>query len=116
MKKTLTTSDVANELHSDKSAGWSWSGALALADYLEELEDTGEEMELNCVAIRCDFSEHESLSAWRLDYFGGEDYAKDSLPLDPEAEDDEKDEAIREYIQDRGTLLEFEGGIIVSSF
>jgi hypothetical protein len=114
MKKTLTTHDVANELHSDKNAAWSWAGALALAEYLEELEaSTGEEMEMDVVAIRCDFSEHESLGAWALDYFGGESYALEKLALES-LEDAE--EAIRDYIQDHGTLLELEGGVIVSSF
>lgn len=110
MKQTLTTHQIADELHSDKNAGWSWAGALALAQHLEEIEEsTGEEMELDVVAIRCDFSEHESLQAWALDYFGGEAYALESLP-------DFEDETISDYILDRGTLIEFVGGIIVSSF
>jgi hypothetical protein len=29
---------------------------------------------------------------------------------------DDVDDKIREYINDRGTLIEFDGGIIVSSF
>jgi len=110
MKITLTTHAVANELHSDKNAAWSWAGACALANYLEELEEsTGEEMELDVVAIRCDYSEHESLQAWAVDHFGGEAYALESLP-------DLEDETISDYINDRGTLIEFSGGIIVSSF
>lgn len=114
MKKTLTTHDIANELHSDKNAGWSWAGALALAEHLEEMEaSTGEEMELDVVAIRCDFSEHETLTAWAIDYFGGQENALESLSLESL---EEADEIIREYINDRGTLIEFEGGIIVSSF
>lgn len=114
MKKTLTTHDIANELHEDKNAAWSWAGSLALADYLEEIEaSTGEEMELDCVAIRCDFSEHESLAAWALDYFGGESYALEKLAL--QSLEDAED-AIRDYVIDHGTLLEFDGGVIVSSF
>jgi hypothetical protein len=35
---------------------------------------------------------------------------------DYEADEDELDEKIREYINDRGQLIEFDGGIIVSSF
>ena len=110
MKQTLTTHQIADALHSDKNAGWSWAGALALANYLEELEEgTSEEMELDVVAIRCDFSEHETLQAWALDYFGDECCALESLP-------DLEDETISEYINDHGTLIEFDGGIIVSSF
>lgn len=42
MKKTLSTYDIANALHQDKYAGWSYAGAKALAEYLEELERLGE--------------------------------------------------------------------------
>jgi hypothetical protein len=110
MKKTLSTHDIADALHSDENAGWSWAGACAMAEYLEELEEgSGEEMELDVVAIRCDFSEHESLQAWALDHFGGEAYALERLP-------DLEDETISEYINDHGILIEFDGGIIVSRF
>jgi len=110
MKQTLTTHGIANALHSDKNAAWSWAGALALAQHLEEIEEsTGEEMELDCVAIRCDFSEHETLQAWALDYFGGKASALERLP-------DLEDESIRDYITDHGSLVEFSGGVIVYSF
>jgi hypothetical protein len=110
MKQTITTHQIADALHSDKNAGWTWAGACALARYLEELEDsTGEEMEMDVVALRCDFSEFESLHAWALDYFGGESYAFESLP-------DLEDETIRDYITDHGSLIEFTGGVIVSNF
>jgi hypothetical protein len=70
MKTTLTTSQIVNALGADKNANWSYQGASALAEYLEEIEgDTGEELELDVVAIRCDYSEHPSLHAWADDYF-----------------------------------------------
>jgi len=124
MKETLTTGEVANRLWQDDNANWSYAGARALAEYLEDIEgDTGEEMEFDRVAIRCDFAEWESLQAWAVDYFGGEKEAKEEFGEEhmPTAEDLENageipDDKIREYIQERGTLLEFDGGIIVSSF
>jgi hypothetical protein len=109
MKKTLSTNEIANALRDDKNADWSWDGAKALAEYLEQLEEeTGEEMELDVIAIRCDFSEYESLEAWAAEYSPA-DYVNFFTYDDPE-------EAIRSYIQDRGTLIEFDGGVIVSSF
>jgi hypothetical protein len=118
MKKTLTTSEAADILFADKNAGWTYAGARALAEYLEELEqDTGEEIELDFVAIRCDFSESPSLQEWASDYFG-EPLAQwaDNIGVEATADDDTLDSAIREYIQERGTLIEFDGGIIVLSF
>jgi hypothetical protein len=116
MKKTLTTYDIADELLADSNAAWTRAGAFALAEYLEELEqDSGEEIELDVVAIRCDFAEHSSLQEWAHEYFPN---AWEELGFDDseEADPDEFDEKIREYIQDHGQLIEFDGGVIVSSF
>lgn len=117
MKTTLTTSQIADALKQDSNAAWSYAGARALAEYLEQLEeDTGEEMELDVVAIRCDFSEYASLKDWALEYFGGDERAAKEFNCKPEELEDYQDK-IRDYIQDRGPLLiEFSGGIIVSSF
>jgi len=123
MKTTLSTSDIARALHRDDNAAWSWNGAKALAEYLEQLEeDTGEEMEFDAVAIRCDFSEYGSLEAWASDYFRNQADAVDQLGLtlgmdgSIDEESDEIDDNIRSYIRDKGTLIEFDGGVIVSSF
>jgi len=114
MKKTLTTSEAADILFNDKNANWSYAGARALAEYLEEYEEsTGEEMELDTCAIRCDFSEYDSLQEWAADYFSG-DWREEVGAED--CEDDNTDARIREYIQDHGQLIEFDGGVIVSSF
>jgi hypothetical protein len=100
----------------DDNANWTRAGAFALAEYLQELEeDAGEEMEMDVVAIRCDFSQYDSLQDWAHDYFSN---AKEEMGFDEteDIDDEEFDEKIREYIQDNGQLIEFEGGIIVSSF
>jgi len=123
MKTILSTSDIARALHRDDNADWSWNGAKALAEYLEEYEEsTGEEMEFDAVAIRCDFSEYGSLEAWASDYFRNQADAVDKLGLtlgmdgSIDEEGEEIDNLIRSYIQDHGTLIEFDGGVIVSSF
>lgn len=120
MKETLTTSEIASRLFEDENAGWSYAGAHALAEYLEELEaDTGTEIEFDRVAIRCDFSEHESLQEWAKDYFGTDRNVKGwryHLDISEDDEEDGADDKIREYINDRGTLIEFDGGVIVGSF
>ena len=120
MKQTLTTHDIADALKRDENAGWSWEGAKALAEYLEQYEeDTGSEFELNVVDIRCDYSEYSDLQDWAGSHYGtiaGECQAAKSFGWDEDTTDDEKDEAIREYINAHGQLIEFNGGIIVSSF
>jgi|DEB0MinimDraft_6_1074348.scaffolds.fasta_scaffold07398_6 hypothetical protein len=115
MKNTLSTYDVATALFKDKHANWSLGGALALAEYLEEYEEsTGEELELDVIALRCDFSEYKSLKDWQVEFTDGNSDLDQSLA---EAKnDDERDDLVIEYIEERGTLLRFDGGIIVSTF
>jgi hypothetical protein len=117
MKKTLSTYEVADSLCNDEFANWSHAGAFALAEYLEELEaDCGQEMEFDAVNIRCDFAEYSSLQDWAIEYFGGVPEALEGLGVEDETELDELEDAIRAHIKDSGTLIEFDGGIIVSSF
>ena len=117
MKLTLSTYEAAERLFNDENSNWSRGGAFALVEYLEELEeDIGEEIEFCHVTLRCDFSQYENLIDWADDYFCTAGGMLEAINLDSTASEEEIDEAIRDYIRDHGTLLEFDGGIIVSSF
>lgn len=123
MKTTLSTTEAAHRLIDDENANWTRAGAFALVEYLEELEeDIGEEINFCPVSLRCDFSQYSSLEEWASDQFRSHVDGVDELGLtlgdDGKIEEspEEIDEAIREYIRDRGTLLEFSDGVIVSSF
>jgi hypothetical protein len=117
MKETLTPHEVAERLFRDENANWTFAGALALAEALVEYEEgSGEEMEFDAVAIRCDFSEYTGLRQWAEDYFGSIGAWESALSIEPDTLPDECDDRIRGYITDRGQLIEFDGGIIVSSF
>lgn len=116
MKLTLNTNHAAHLLMQDDHANWSRAAAFALCDYLEELEeDTGEEIEFCPVAIRCDYSQYADLEDWALEQWGSDNAAREALDCEDQDQDVIEDQ-IREYIRDRGTLLEFDGGIIVSRF
>jgi hypothetical protein len=123
MKTTLSTTQAAHMLLDDDNANWSRAGAFKIVEHLENWEhDTGEIIEFCPVSIRCDYSQYDSLEEWASIYFANHVQAVFELKLNIDGDgrieetDEEVDEAIREYIQDRGTLLEFDGGIIVSSF
>lgn len=102
MKTTLTEWQVADALKSDEYARWSYEGAKALAEYLCEIdEQSGEDTELDVVAIRCDFSEYKSAQEAASNYswqFEGEEES----PL--------------EYLYYRTQVIEFKGGIIIANF
>jgi hypothetical protein len=125
MKMNLSTYAVADLLLADQNANWSRAGALALACHLEEIEsETGEEIEVDRVAIRSDYSEHQDLGAWAEDYFAGDEQAcADALGLELDMSgkrctqpEEEALDLVRDYIRDRGQLVEFTGGVIVSTF
>ena len=61
---------------------FSYEGLKALFEWFEEYEnDTGEEMELDVIAICCDFTEYESLKEYN------EDYDKEYEEIDEIADD-----------------------------
>jgi len=120
---TISTNHAAHLLASDEYAGFSYSGAVALAEYLEDLErDYGaaEEIEFDTVALRCEFSEYDCLEAWFRDYHGhkplNECFKAAGIDLAGDEDEEELDDIIRSFAHDRGQLIEFDGGVIVSSF
>ncbi len=118
MKITLSTNEAADRLFADEYAGWSRAGAFALAEWLEEYEtDVGEELELDVVGVRCDFSEWESLEDFGKGYFSSVDQMREAIGADDsELEPEEIEELLRDWIEGNGVLIEFDGGVIVSSF
>ena len=110
MKQSVNNSDFHTAFNQmGRGDQFTYQGLNALFSYLEEYEqDCETEIELDVIALCCDYSEHESLEAWADDY--GADMG------DAPEDEDERDEEIRSYIQDNGQLIEFDGGIIVSSF
>lgn len=111
MKKILNTYDIANELLADDNAKWSRAGAFALAEYLEDLEaDTGEEMELDRVAIRCEFNEYEDAVEAALEYLSNEEF------LHYSSSSDSLEGAALEYLKENAIVILFDRGIIVSNF
>jgi hypothetical protein len=106
MKATLSTSQAADLLKADSNANWSHSGARALVEYLEQMEeDTGEEIEFDVVAIRCDFTEYKSALEAAM-----------QCGFEPSAFQAEDDDAAFEWLQDRTQVIEFETGVIIRNF
>ena len=82
----------------------------AIFEYLEELEnDCGIEMEYDPIAICCEYSEYDSAAAC-IDDCG---YNCDLSNCD---DDDEREEAAREYLEEHTTVIEFNSGIVVLDF
>jgi len=119
----------------DRKDSFSYDGRKALFEYFEQMEeDKGEEMELDVIAICCDFSEYESATEAVKDYKDAEGFkafllelAEDNSTeeLNPEEMelwflDSENEEAIEEhcleFLNDNTSVIGFDGGIIIQSF
>ncbi len=101
----MTTYECAKALTHDEFASWSRGGAFALVEYLEQLEeDCGMSIEFDHIALRCEYSEYKSLQD-----FAEQFWLTSSQRLT-------RDEVIKDYIEHRSTLIEFDGGIIVQDF
>jgi ribonuclease BN (tRNA processing enzyme) len=109
MKETLTTNQVADRLREYRNGGFSYHGAYALAEYLENFEaETGEEMELDVIAISCDFDEYES-------YFEINEEL-DLINFEADFPDDEKDEKIKAELEKHTSVIEFKEGVIIHRY
>lgn len=80
----------------------------ALFEYFEQLEEnTGGEIEFDCIAICCDWSEYKSQIGAVAEYVSFDDFTSNY--------DGDKDKCL-EYLRDNTQVIEFEGGILVQSF
>jgi len=100
MKQTVNENMFIEEFQTIRPNQFSYAGLRALFAHLEELETMGEEMELDVIALCCDYSEYpNALTAaedmcWQFD---SEEEALDRL-------------------QEETTVICFDGGIIIGTF
>ena len=95
MKTTISALDF-NEAMTTYECGFSYAGGTALFDYLEDYEESCEvELELDPIAIRCEFTEYADLAEIQAEYTHIE-----SL----------------DHLHDETMLIEFDGGIIIANF
>lgn len=118
IKDTLTVSQAASIIREmyDGTA-FSYHGAYALAEWLEDYsESVGEDVELDPIALACEFAEYPSLLDWAEEYWGEDRDEWDVGYVSDTDDEEELEDAIRAHIQDWGMLIEFSGGVLVSSF
>ena len=99
MKTTVYRSDFHDAfIRADRKENFSYSGRDILFDYLEQYEeDSGEEIELDVIALCCDYSEEspEDIAA---------NYNIDLDGIDQE-DDDAVKEAVMEYLNDNTMVV-----------
>jgi len=89
---------------------FSYDGKRALFDYLESIEeDTGQPVDLDIVALCCEYSEYDSALDCIKDC--GYDFEPDTYTSPSEQE-----EAALEWLEEQTTVIPFDKGIIIASF
>ena len=96
MYQRVTFSDFRQAFHNhDRGNQFSYEGLKALFDYLEEQErDTGE-MELDAIALCCDYVEYKDFQEFKEDY-----PSIDSM----------------DQLRDETTVIEFKDGFLIEAF
>lgn len=104
MKTTVSIYDFRDAFGKVRPDNFSYEALGHLFEYLERMEeDTGEEMELDVIAICCEFSE----DTWEqiADQYG--------LDLEKYESEEEKQEAVADYLSDQGVYIGEVGDCIV---
>lgn len=102
MKTTVSRYDFERAFaDAGRKDQFSYEGLKALFEYLEDYEEqTGEEIELDVIALCCDYSEDTAEEIAR-------NYSIDLSHLDPEDDDYEEQctDAVREYLCENTTYI-----------
>lgn len=97
MKQTINFSQFCDAFRDyDRNENFSYEGKQLLFDYLEEYgESTGEDVELDVIALCCEYNEDN----W-------EDIANNyDIDLEDCEDEDEKIEAVKTYLEDNTFLI-----------
>jgi hypothetical protein len=126
MIKTLSVYDFVNEWNKweDRKDTFTYEGKKALFDYLEQYEDsTGEPLELDIIALCCEYTEYES--AWDAMY---QYQPKDMPTVDDEPNEngvgmdlvelgEAQEKIAHEWLKERTTVIDVDGGgVIIANF
>ena len=69
MKTTATITDFVNAFEKLRPSNFSYEGLESLNNYLIDYEqDTGTEIELDVIALCCDYSEYKDLEEYKKNY------------------------------------------------
>ena len=102
MFEIITASTAAHRLSKEKDNGFSYAGALALIEYLDDASESEHGEEFDPIAWRCEFSEYETAIEATNDHAGDEWEGTEQEAL--------------ERLQGITTVIEFEGGIIMQCY
>ena len=125
MKEYVSFSRFCDAFSPERRDTFSYHGKKALFEYLEDYEDgTGEEVELDTVALCCEFAEYDSALDCIKDIGIDFKYLEDYEEGDENKDEDEREEIALKHLQHNTQVITFEddildgkvSGIIIQSF
>ena len=88
----------------------------ALFEYIENYEeDTGIRVELDVIGLCCEFTEYSTAVEAASDYGFTSELEAEEYNSPEDFEEAREDEA-REWLEDRTTVISFDGGLIIKNF
>lgn len=111
MKQTVNFFQFCDSFSDTYKNNFSYEGKRALFDYLEQYEEeTGEEIELDTVALCCEYSEYESAKEAAEQYNGAVEDNKDF-------NEEDRERASLAWLEDQTTVIPVDGGgVIIQDF
>jgi hypothetical protein len=116
MKQTVNKYDFTEAFRqAGRQDQFSYTGLCALFDYLEEYEEAaGTELELDVIALCCDYSEYATATEAAKEY--GWEAPEIDPDTDPEDATEETEAAALEWLQDNTQVITHDSGVIIQSF
>jgi len=108
MKTTVTSFQFVEAFRAcGRESQFSHAALFELFRYLEDFEDsTGMELELDPIAICCDFAEYPSARE-----------AADDYGFEPDGDDDDaREKSALDWLREKTQVVEFDGGIVIQQF
>ena len=109
MKTTVSAIDFIDAFRRmGRTDQFSYAALRALFDHIEEMEDgTGEEYELDVIALCCEWQEFKTALEAAVEY--GFDEGEDE-------DEDAREEAALDWLQEQTQVVDFDGGVLVMGF
>jgi hypothetical protein len=114
MKTTVSAIDFVDAFRRmGRVDQFSYAALRALFEHIEELEaETGEEYELDVIALCCDWQEFKTALEAAVEY--GFDAGESAKSFGHESDSDET-EAL-DWLREQTQVVEFDGGVLVMGF
>lgn len=109
MKRTINEHEFADAFtEMNRQDNFSYEGLKALYDYLTELEDdTGIEIELDVIAICCEYCEYEDIYKYLDNY--NTDIDRNDYNMNEDIEREMFEEEVKKEIQEKTTFIDIDG-------